>query len=953
MMLGDECAASHRSRGLLGKILLGMSALLVWGTLAAAEGDRITVEIEQSRGVDRTLDYKSLLAFGPWDDRNYALTKADLAVLGPKESSITDPIPAFFRVAIRKANPQMPRDSSTPYPLSALNGFLMMHYGYQYNGKLYSHITREDDGSFVFIDAPEHEGDDEGLLLLGGEVKVSSPAGAAETAIAINPVNPNILVAGSNGPNPAGDTTIRQKMWFSSDAGATWTRSQPLSTTAGGNVCCDPTVSWSTDGTKAYGSALINCGTGCGIRFYRSDDNGNVWGDTDPGTSAPPPVDIVASGADKQFIHVDASSTSAHRDVVHLCWHESNVNQYARSSNFGVSFSPKITIDSAGRGVGCDLTTDRAGNVYYFYPGLDSGAAATQKRIRFAKSTDGGATFPTVGNAATTNDSFNYPLPSMETRKVAKIVQADADISTGPFSNSVYVIWPDITATESATAANNHSQVIVAYTRDGGSTWQTSIPHPVSDVNTVDRYQPSIKVDDLGRVHVIYYDTRHSTSRNGVDVYYNVSYDGAATWGTERRITTVTSDNINDSFEFGDYSHMDGVLDQLITIFTDNRSEAGGPIDKDAYAAGGFADPFTPTYVPSILGSVQTVCAGQPLAPVTLTMRSIMGYTTPVNLTTPGLSADITSPSFSVNPVTPSPSGSASVFNATLSAAAAAGPITITLRGTSTDPAPIIKDNVVQVTAANPLASGPALTSPANAAVGVSTSPTLTWAAVAGAESYTVQISTSSDFSVLVANATVTGTSFKPALSLAGDTHYFWRVRASNACGNSAFTAAREFTTAEEYCVSPGLAIPDNNLTGVSNTITVPEGGAVTDLDVDVKITHSFIGDLRLSLVHVASNTTVRLITNPSGCSGDDMDTTFDDEAALTFACSAGVPTVGAGPFRPQDALTAMDGRTLAGDWRLTLIDSAGQDVGTLDTWCLIPAANAAQPEELFENGFE
>jgi subtilisin-like proprotein convertase family protein len=953
MILGDEFFGARRKnvRGVVR--LLAVCAFTLATALSAAEGDRVNVVVEQSRGVDRTLDYKSLLAFGPWDDRNYALTKADLAVLGPKESSITDPIPAFFRVAMRKANPQMPRDSSTPYPLSALNAFLMVHYGYQYNGKLYSHITREDSGNFVFIDQAESESDDEGMLLLGGEVKVSSPAGAAETAIAINPVNPNILVAGSNGPNPAGDTTIRQKMWFSSDAGATWTRSQPLSTTAGGNVCCDPTVAWSTDGTKAYASALINCGTGCGIRFYRSDDNGNVWGDTDPGTSAPPPVDIVASGSDKQFIHVDASPTSPHRDVVHLCWHESNVNQYARSSNFGVSFSPKITIDSTGRGVGCDLTTDRAGNVYYFYPGLDSGAAPTQKKIRFAKSTDGGATFPTVGNAATTNDSFNYALPSMETRKVAKIVQADADTTSGPFSNSVYVIWPDITATESGTAANNHSQVIVAYTRDGGTTWQTSIPHPVSDVATVDRYQPSIKVDDLGRVHVIYYDTRHSTNRNGVDVYCNISYDGAATWGTERRITTVTSDNINDSFEFGDYSHMDGVLDQLITIFTDNRSEAGGPVDKDAYAAGGFADPFTPTYVPSIAGSIQTVCAGQPLAPVTLTMRSIMGYTTPVNLTAPGLPAEITSPSFTVNPVTPSPAGATSVFNGTLSAAAPAGPLSITLRGSSTDVVPIVKDTVVQVTAANPLASGPALSAPLDNAIDVSTSPVLSWAAVAGADGYTLQISTSSDFSSLIVNATLAGTSFTPPAPLAGGTVHYWRVRATNACGDSTFAAARQFTTAEEYCLSPNLAIPDNNTTGVASTMTVPQGGALTDLDVKMKVTHTFIGDLRLALTHVASNTTVNLITNPGSCSGDNIDTTFDDEAATAVTCSASVPTIGAGPFRPLQPLTAMDSRVLAGDWRLTVIDSAGSDLGTLDIWCLIPAANASQPDELFANGFE
>ena len=118
------------------------------------------------------------------------------------------------------------------------------------------------------------------------------------------------------------------------------------------------------------------------------------------------------------------------------------------------------------------------------------------------------------------------------------------------------------------------------------------VPHPTADVNTVDRFQPVIKVDAFGRVHVIYYDTQHSTNRNGVDLYYQHSLDGAVTWSTPQRVTAVTSPNISDSFEFGDYNGMDMVLDQVIAIYTDNRDEAGGSAQsKDAYAAGGFAPP--------------------------------------------------------------------------------------------------------------------------------------------------------------------------------------------------------------------------------------------------------------------------------------------------------------------------------------------------------------------------
>ncbi|MBI2433768.1 MAG: hypothetical protein HYV26_12950 [Candidatus Hydrogenedentes bacterium] len=65
--------------------------------------------IEQVRGVDQRLDYRSLTQYGPWDDRNYQLTKQDLQVLAPNETELRIPIPAFFRVELRKRFPSSMR----------------------------------------------------------------------------------------------------------------------------------------------------------------------------------------------------------------------------------------------------------------------------------------------------------------------------------------------------------------------------------------------------------------------------------------------------------------------------------------------------------------------------------------------------------------------------------------------------------------------------------------------------------------------------------------------------------------------------------------------------------------------------------------------------------------------------------------------------------------------------
>ncbi len=105
----------------------------------------------------------------------------------------------------------------------------------------------------------------------------------------------------------------------------------------------------------------------------------------------------------------------------------------------------------------------------------------------------------------------------------------------------------------------------------------------------------------------------------------------------------------------------------------------------------------------------------------------------------------------------------------------------------------------------------PSLSSPADGATGVSTTPALSWAAVSGATSYTVQVSTSSSFATTVVNqSNVTGTSYQVTPALSVNTQYFWRVSATNAAGTSANSAARSFTTATPSSVEQISAIPSS-----------------------------------------------------------------------------------------------------------------------------------------------
>ncbi|MHB1050334.1 MAG: ice-binding family protein [Bacteroidota bacterium] len=88
----------------------------------------------------------------------------------------------------------------------------------------------------------------------------------------------------------------------------------------------------------------------------------------------------------------------------------------------------------------------------------------------------------------------------------------------------------------------------------------------------------------------------------------------------------------------------------------------------------------------------------------------------------------------------------------------------------------------------------PVLILPAASATNVSTAPNLSWSTSTGANTYRLQVSTSSAFVTTVYNnGALTGTS-QSITGLIGGTVYYWRVSATNAAGTSAYST-RSFTT--------------------------------------------------------------------------------------------------------------------------------------------------------------
>lgn len=355
----------------------------------------------------------------------------------------------------------------------------------------------------------------------------------------------------------------------------------------------------------------------------------------------------------------------------------------------------------------------------------------------------------------------------------------------------------------------------------------------------------------------------------------------------------------------------------------------------------------------TLAASTTTVAACSPgSANLTLASGSYNGFSSPITLTAEGLPGGANA-SFATNPLTP---GASTAVTLNLPAGLAAGPATAVLRGNAGGLA-VAEPIALDISSATPGTF--ALTAPTVGQTGVSTTPTLSWAASPGATSYLVEVATDPGFTNIVATRTVTGTSTTLTTALAPDTVHHWRVRASNGCGNTLATG--NFRTALEICRTPALAIPDGNAAGVSDVMMSAVSGAITDLDVSLQVNHTYLNDLTIRLVHVASSTTINLLARPTAgtgtteCSGNDINGTLDDKAAAaaqTSCVNTAVPAL-SGRLRPAAALTAFDTRELAGQWRLEVVDAVSTDSGSVVRWCLLPTVAAGPANVIFDHGFE
>lgn len=442
-----------------------------------------------------------------------------------------------------------------------------------------------------------------------------------EPTVAVNPVDPRRLIAGSNdeqrqpacGPGPVRGDTVPSDCSFypgigtsgiytSADGGKTWTNRGLLDDQAswqGRGVLSDgdPVIAYGPKpdgrggftyarGARAYYSSLASVTGAKGTEYIIvswSDDDGRTWSAPVIGTTKTSSVDF----NDKNWIGVDDNPASPYFGRVYLSWTEfrsatgtgfgNEPIMVSVSRDGGASFgAPNQLSPAANNGTGngrqgSSITTGPDGTVYVAFEQGPSQVVTVSR--------DGGTKWTrpiTVGPVTDIDD----PIPGANFR-TSSFPTIAADPRVG--STTVYTTW----ATKTAAGG----RIVVATSTDRGATW--SAPVTVSTDAEGYAFFQGLDVAPDGRVDLAYDALKavnpatYGTGNAAIDTWAVTKRPGQP-WSAPAKLSVTSSDpaasaqnNLQRQF-WGDYSTVASDATGAWFISTDSRKGVGCPA-VDAY----------------------------------------------------------------------------------------------------------------------------------------------------------------------------------------------------------------------------------------------------------------------------------------------------------------------------------------------------------------------------------
>jgi hypothetical protein len=468
------------------------------------------------------------------------------------------------------------------------------------SGTFASAISFLNDPTAPGIGAVDHAICTDGTDLGGGNIRANCDATNLphnELSIAVDPTNPNHIVAGSNDYELffQGSFTIQRIIagyYTSFDGGTTWTNGHisPGGFTFNG----DPAIAFNTKfGVVDYATIASNGGQAGGfatatIEVNTSNDGGLTFGN--------PVVVALGTGGtrvtvfnDKPYIAVDNNPSSPHYGRVYVTntrFLFNNLGRYlespiqlAYSDDGGNTFStPKIISGSSSTLCSQPFVTPRNngvcnedqfstpvigpdGTLYVAFENEEHSQTPSLFRNQYlvVTSTDGGATFSSPVSAVFPifDGSTDYPINvdgrqtlSNSQFRVNSAGNLAVDPSSGPSPSTtrLYIAFSDNRnglLTGNTTTVVTNTDVFVVSSSNGGATWTGPVLVLGGSGSTNDQFYPWVAVSNTGTVQVAFMDRSYDPANIQYGITLSTSTDNGVSF-TSARVDTGLS-NPNDS----------------------------------------------------------------------------------------------------------------------------------------------------------------------------------------------------------------------------------------------------------------------------------------------------------------------------------------------------------------------------------------------------------------------
>lgn len=413
------------------------------------------------------------------------------------------------------------------------------------------------------------------------------------------------------------------------------------------------------------------------------------------------------------------------------------------------------------------------------------------------------------------------------------------------------------------------------------------------------------------------------------------------------RISLSTDGGYTYPYVLADHETNDGsagIIVPLLPVTTTTcrvKVEAVGNVFFDISNANFTVIP-APTFYMTTSTDVVTGCAGEQ-ASFNLIIDQLLNFDTAAQITISGAPTGSTV-LIGTNPVTPPDTSTVTIDGLT---PAMAGTYTLNIQAVAGS---VTRNASVTLNVFAGLPAAATLASPADGAGNVPSIADLNWGATSGV-TYEVEVATNPSFNA--GSIVYTQTSSDSIAHLTGlgyGTVYYWRVHSETACGEGPLSAVYAFQTGVSACDSVRAAtglpitIDGASVNTIISTISVADSNSIEDVNVNVGISHTWVGDLSAWLVS-PFNDSILLFDRPGypaeqfGCSNDDIAVTFDSEspldaASLENSCNDTPPAL-SGTYQPITSLTALNGHSALGNWQLIVTDAYDEDGGALSNWNL------------------